>query len=176
MTGFRITKYDPSFRTAENKYTRNEWQSVYDIGKEFYDGILTLEKYLQVEDSYVESIKYFMRACDISSMKIAYIEKDDISDDDFPLVKQCQPWLEEVAEGTELSGELLDNVIRMNLRKACFTKLVGAKNSYIHIGGDYYMFAGADVEDSVINKKNFPTLIFVEDGDSPYLYDEDDDE
>ena len=67
---YRITKYNPANRNEKGHYLRNDWISYYGIGKEYIDGVLTLEQYLETEKKYIDAIIRFMDCLDISTLQV----------------------------------------------------------------------------------------------------------
>lgn len=55
MKQYRVTKYNPAFR-IDGKYTRNEWTSISDIGKNYDGETFTLSAYEKVESHYTLSV------------------------------------------------------------------------------------------------------------------------
>lgn len=56
MNEFRISKYNCKFRINEI-YTKDEWTSIGDNGKEYDNTIFTYDEYHKVESSYLNAIK-----------------------------------------------------------------------------------------------------------------------
>jgi hypothetical protein len=101
-------------------------------------------------------------------MKIEYLERHRVLDLPMGCEKENEAWLDEVALDKQLSHEGLDRLIRLNLREACWTRLKGARNSYIHFGYDYYMYIGIDIECSQMIPLSFPDSVYGEDFPSPH--------
>src|SRR6476661_2747161 len=75
MAQFRVTKYNPAFRRADNgAYMRDDWTSVSDIGGTFADGVLTREEYERVEGLYVEAIMGFVALAHVDTLRVAALE------------------------------------------------------------------------------------------------------
>ena len=50
---YRVTKYDPANR-VNGEYTKDEWTSMYDVGRSYNGKVFTFEEYLKVEKSYLD--------------------------------------------------------------------------------------------------------------------------
>ena len=70
MFQYRISKYNPELRDDNQSYTREEWTSYSDIGKNFADGQLTQKEYLKVEKDYMDFIYDFFNAFKIKKVRI----------------------------------------------------------------------------------------------------------
>ena len=67
--GCEIVKYQPKYY-KDGVYTKDEWISVSDIGKNFDGEVLTKEEYLRVESAYVDTVKELL---EISGVKFLTI-------------------------------------------------------------------------------------------------------
>ncbi len=74
MFQYRISKYDPSFRDAEGRYTRDEWIMAGQIGESFDGVVLTREEYQRVEDAYVTVARGFLRESGVASLTVMGLE------------------------------------------------------------------------------------------------------
>lgn len=70
MYNYRIKKYNPKFRDEFGRYTKDEWTSIYDIGKIYDKFEFSKESYSLIEDSYINSILKILEIKNISSMTI----------------------------------------------------------------------------------------------------------
>lgn len=59
MQGWRVSKYNPSKRDADGRYTNEEWTSIHDIGTSIGGQTLAIEEYLRVEKAYIETAMAF---------------------------------------------------------------------------------------------------------------------
>lgn len=175
MTALRITKYNPMYRAGNGAYLRKDWISAADVGKRFDDGLLTLDKYFSTEDAYVDAALIFLREHHVNSLKVERFEERWTLNCPPGSEEQNALWLKDVRLGQNYSGESLKKLIRLNLREACWTTLKGESGAYLHFGYDYYMYIGAESNEVEVSKITFPSLVFVEDCESPYhqLDDED---
>jgi hypothetical protein len=141
---WRITKYDPKLRDENGAYTGDDWIMLQQIGKTFNGKKLAREGYLETENRYVQAALAFLRAAGLKSITVQdfggktyqpeRIEELDLNID--------MP----IANGQELSLDEADQVIRMLLREIIWCKLVVSNSLFIHIGWDFYMYIGSDVD------------------------------
>lgn len=158
----RLTKYNPVFRRQDGSYTRNEWTSYSDIGKEFVDGVLTLRLYLDVEHRYVTAICDFFECASVSTLVIEEFEWSKEKLDGSPTdISQSR-----FEVGSLLNLEELGDVVRICLREEAWCKLKGEHSSYVHFGYDFYTYLGAD--HASIQNWLPPDGMFAEYQTSPY--------
>ncbi|MGC4070551.1 MAG: hypothetical protein QM784_38965 [Polyangiaceae bacterium] len=167
MTGFRVTKYAPAFRSPDGAYCRSEWTSATDVGRNFDGTTLACADYLNVEADYVEAVHRFMAALRITTLRVVDLEVNDNSDVlPTALVAETKLWTSTVSEGEVVSAVRLDQVIRLALREAIWCRLEGVSGFYVHFGYDYYMYVGA--ESSELAPPLLPRGIYAEPFESPY--------
>jgi hypothetical protein len=156
MKQYRVTKYNPMYRGPDGAYTRSEWTSYNDIGKSISE-----EKYLEVENSYIESALKFLEEQNISELEIEYLEN---------IKNHKEPGIM-LSEGESLNYEAITKVLKGILREKYWAKLA-FKNAFIHLGWDYYMYIG--VPNEARTAKEFATSrgLFVEEFQSPYYENE----
>jgi hypothetical protein len=151
---YRVTKYDPQFRTPSGAYARNEWTSISDIGRSFDGTPLTREEYQRVEDAYVETALGFLRESGVTALTMAYLENHAEHELQF-------------GQGSVLNLAEINEVIRQVLREEFWCKLE-TSTAYLHFGYDYYMYLGVPLRwreaESLASKMG----LFVENFRSPY--------
>lgn len=126
---YRITKYNPIYR-MNGIYTKDEWISMYDVGK-MYDGkTFTFEEYLTVEKSYLNVIKKILQEVNIKRV----------------IIKQGENMYSKLNNSVLCSQEEVLLVARGCLREEFWCKLV-SKDFFVHFGYDYYMYIGANIEE-----------------------------
>lgn len=131
---YRITKYNPIYR-MNGIYTKDEWISMYDVGK-MYDGkTFTFEEYLTVEKSYLNVIKKILQEVNIKRVRI----------------KQGENMYSKLNNSVLCSQEEVLLVARGCLREEFWCKLV-SKDFFVHFGYDYYMYIGANIEEKHISE------------------------
>jgi hypothetical protein len=162
----RVTKYSPQYRNELGHYLRNEWTSIYDIGKAFDDGVLTVEEYLAVEKAYVDTVKLITQQLGVTVLKVNELEihHECLSPQ---LRNVIATKVDAIYEGMSVSGRELEDIVRLCLRETIWCKLEGEKDLYIHFGYDYYMYVGytGDIDLDEVSVEG----IHIEEYESPYL-------
>ena len=156
MYNYRVTKYNPAYRNEEGFFTKNEWTSLYDIGKEYEGKVFTLDEYINVESFYIEALKIFMNASKNTSLTVKSLEKVS---KELVIDKNKQIYSNEminlydtVKENDVLHDEQIHNLCRLILREHLWCLLQG-NNFQIEFGYDYYMYImSKSKEKQIINK------------------------
>lgn len=154
MFEFRVTRYDPRFRSVGGAYLRHDWASVSDIGKAFGGVVLTVEEYQRVEDAYVASAQAFLKESDIGSLRIRAIEGNIVSHPQF-------------SEGAAIPTAEVGVILVRLLREELWCRLESS-DAFIHVGYDYYMYIGVPSECLFAQRKALSLGLFVELFSSPY--------
>ncbi|MBQ9756990.1 MAG: hypothetical protein IJW15_01055 [Clostridia bacterium] len=162
MNYYRITKYNPEFRDKEGHYTANSWTSVSDIGKTFGDGILTVAKYKQTEDTYVEAVKIILKEKGISKMTVCGLEKNnDAKEGGFSSKEES--FFERVTNNSYVELLEIETAVRLTLREAIWCSLLSDKEDVkIEFGYDYYMYVRCDAVEESTKQKILDMGSFVE--------------
>lgn len=161
----RVSKYDPRYRDysyvgPRRPYLRNEWTSFEDIGSEFDDGVLTLEKYMKAEDAYIEAINQLLAAFGAESFNVCGIEHQYSSPSD--LGADEQRWLADVANAATIGNDRLNNALRLLLRNVLWFRLEFGDDGYLQGGREYFVYIGGTCRD--LSEALIPDGIFVENG------------
>jgi hypothetical protein len=159
MPSYRITKYDPQFRTASGCYTRDEWTSISDIGKAFHGVTLTPAEYERAEAAYVRTALTFLSEAEVASLVIRDLEDPD-------------QIASRYAEGDSLTHKELKAVLRSLLREEFWCRLE-CHDAFVHIGYDYYMYVGVPHVCPAAEALADQLGLFVEPFRSPYMTDGD---
>ena len=162
MYEYRVTKYNPAFRTPQGTYTREEWISVHDIGGSFGGNILTREEFERVENTYVASALSFLREAGLSSLIVVGLEN-----------RRGHPLA--FSEGSSLPLEQIGDAIRMVLREEYWCRFESA-DGFVHIGWDFYMFVGVQHPCPTARAEATKLGLHVEEFRSPYSEVEGDEE
>lgn len=167
---WRVTKYDPKLRDSRGRFMGEEWTSFYDVGETFDGEVLTLERYVEVENSYVSAVLKFVRECDVSLLRVCELEIPDVHINNV-VELDLGPFFDinNLIEGYEICDEVaLDAVVRLMLREFLWCKLEFYNQFFIHFGSDYYMYIGANCTpcDAIKYAKN--DGLYVEEISSPY--------
>jgi hypothetical protein len=122
----QITKYDNAL-FEDGVYQRQEWTSFFDIGRKFYDGVLTEEAYLTVENRYLDAAQFFAQRCPPSSLKISYLENRERHN---------------FSVGQNLSIGQLRLFLQLCLRDKLWGRVRYGDQFFINTGYEYYMYIG----------------------------------
>lgn len=130
---FVIVKYRPEYYTL-GKYTRNEWTSYYDIGKEFDDGILTIDEYNRTESSLISCIKDIAFASGCKMVTVAYIEYGTVN------VKTSGPKHRLLCQGSRLLVRDMDDALRKVIREEVWIVFINKnKHFMVDFGHEMYL-------------------------------------
>ena len=169
MYHYRITKYNPIYRSDEGGYANDEWICVSEIGH-YFNGIqFTAQEYFIMEDKYWETIKYLLELCGIQTLKIRGLEKYR----DIPRFFTNNKFFDVSSiTNSNLNGKIIsfpeiEMVLRLCLRKTIWYKLVSENGSYVDFGYDYYMYFGTNI-DHTIDFEKIPEGIFIEVNNNPH--------
>lgn len=167
MLNWRITKYNPLYRTISGFYQKSEWTSFSDIGKIFDNKRLTFNDYLVMEDAYIQAIIGFMECNHVDTMRIASLEKHTTPHDVSLYSKIMINTFEHVANKMIANKEVIKNIGRLALREDLWCK-IEAKNMYVHFGYEYYLYIGSKNACSKTISHIEKLGLFIEKYDSPY--------
>ena len=149
---YRVTKYDPANR-VNGAYTKDEWTSMYNVGRSYNGKVFTFEEYLKVEKSYLDVIERVMKELDIKTVE----------------VRQGERIFSALNNSAVNSCEEVLMIARGVLREDFWCKLE-ARDFFIHFGYDYYMYIGADIEEKKMSEIARKNGLFAEPIErSPYL-------
>lgn len=168
MNCYRVTKYNPKFRSKDGVYQRHDWTSVSDVGKSFADGVLSVVDYLQVEDRYIAAIEKAAALTGSAEFAVEDFEctgepeglPPGIREDSFSM-------LADFASGATVPLLLTTACAfaRLALREIVWGRLSSQSGLYVHFGYDFNMYIG-DAGDRL--KGYVVGDLFVEDFPSPY--------
>lgn len=141
---YSISKYRPQFYNSERCYIRNEWTSIFDIGKSFADGILTEEEYIKIETKYIATAIELARLAGCTYLTVSYIEGDstDIVDSvnshklNHVLIENAKT----ISRGLRVSLNDCPDFLRLCLRECCWAIFSSKTHNFlVEFGYDYYM-------------------------------------
>lgn len=163
MKKFRITKYNPSFRNERGEYILDEWTSFYDIGKKFYDGILTEQAYFEKEHAYIQAIELLLRDNDLRLMHIVQLEKNIPEDLYKSLTNNEKKFIENIEVGMSIIHNDIKSLCKMILRELVWAKLESPNGLLaIEFGYDYYMYVICNEIDEKTKENILRSGLFVE--------------
>jgi len=119
---------------------------------------LTLDEYLRIETAYVNAATYILAECGVDALTIRGLENS----------AGYRPDSFELREGTRLSGGSICEALRGLLREEFWCKLEDDHGYYIHVGWDYYLYAGVPCAPSASIEAVRTEGLFVEPFESPY--------
>jgi hypothetical protein len=132
---YKVTKYDPSYYGGPGgAYTKDEWTSISDIGESFDGVVLTQDEYERVESLYLEAVRIGAEASGVERLQVVGLE---LYDEPGPgLVDEQWYAFDEAVE-----------ICRGLLRESGYwCRLENDDQFYVHVGYDYYMYVGANVD------------------------------
>jgi hypothetical protein len=157
MQQYRVTKYDPARRDISGAYPPGDWTSRSDIGQSFSGVMLTEERYLAVENAYLEAAAAFLKEAGVQGLAVVGPEN----------AGACA---KVPSDGETVSAEVLPTVLRSLLREEYWCRLEGA-SAFVHVGWDYYMYIGVAVRCPIAEGVARDLGLFVEQFRSPYAED-----
>ena len=168
MHSYRVTKYDPQYRSDNGTYLKDEWISVSDVGNSYDGKTLDFSEYLRYENAYISAVHIAMKANDVFYMKINELEKATPDDHPDISINHSRKYIDAIKNRSNVSYSNIDFLTRLILREMLWCKLV-CDNMFVHFGYDYYMYIGSrknlDIESKLISDLG----LFVEEMPSPYL-------
>lgn len=163
---WRITKYDPLYRGDQGVYTKEDWVGLYQIGKVFNGKELDVAEYIISENKYVAAALKFIEESKFDLVKLNNWHGINEVHDQIPDGLMINRGFE---DGQLIDKNDIDLVLRMLLRGIAYAKLEVSNVFYIHIGWDYYMYIGTNVDTPEAVEYAKSLGLFVESRDSPYL-------
>jgi len=172
LKGFRITKYDPSFRDSEGRYLKDTWTSVSDIGRIFDGNVLTEEDYHRIEQLYIDAVVKIANILKVTTLQIRSLEKTkeyidqgswiDIHSNDY------RKLFYGLTEGLCISITEIEYICKLILREQLWCKLESDK-MLVHFGYDFYMYIVISQGDHEFVRTVIPAELFIEEMISPYM-------
>ena len=165
MSGWRLSKYDPAWRDALGRYSKEEWTSAHDVGKRIGQHVLATEEYLGVERAYIETTIAFHSDAGSPPLVARDIERGGTAPNVPGDVVAHPP-----REGRPVERTDLATLIRSCLREIVWCRLEADDRScMIHFGYDYYVYlTGPQVSAHTVALARAGRL-FLEPCESPYL-------
>ncbi|QKS72318.1 hypothetical protein FLK61_37430 [Paenalkalicoccus suaedae] len=170
---WRITKYDPGYRSYNGNYLREEWTSISDICHVFEGSLtpITIHDYLQVENSYVDAVVRVMDCLKIETLEVRGLEKWEealeISQFNEIYSQKMRELYSHTSEGISLNKVEISLLCRLILREHIWCRLHANDSMFVHFGHDYYMFIGSEKKCADTLQKIRESGLFVEDFHSP---------
>jgi hypothetical protein len=137
-----VTKYNPIYRDNEGHYTKDEWIGFFQIGKQFEDGVLTFEKYTEVERKYIEAAELFFNFHECDAILIHGLEKYGFDEYDHPDKNELEFFFKNIKEGSVIETKSLGTLVKLILREIlwaeCFCK--NDNQVVLRFSYDLYMY------------------------------------
>jgi hypothetical protein len=157
MQHYRVTKYDPARRDVSGAYPSDDWTSRSAIGQVFNGVTLTEERYVAVENAYIEAAATFLKEADVRELAIVGLENAN--------ARAHVP-----SNGEKVPAEAIPTVLRSLLREEYWCRLEAA-SAFVHVGWDYYMYIGVPAKCPAAERVARDLGLFVEQIRSPYAED-----
>jgi len=165
---WRITKYNPKYRSADGAYLNDEWSMYVEIGKEFNNVLFDFNAYQRVEDLYIKAIELFMACHNVSRLQINTLEKNKKLAKDIHNNTNMINFFHKAQEDDWIEQADIGDFCRLILRDKLWCKLRYSRKMFVHFGWDFYMYIGS----SIICDKTIASIeesgLFVEPFESPY--------
>lgn len=165
---YEVSKYEPKLYKIDSEgrryYTRNEWSAICDIGKNFYDGVFTADKYLKVENAYISVVKMIMKCNNVDKVYLIlrkYEKWMSVSDlRSFVAGEEyCGLYDDELFfdynmlnDKVILNDRLLESEMRLTLRENIGGTIIAPRKVRIRVGYDYLVSVESHVNLQVIKK------------------------
>ena len=134
-----IVKYQPSLYDGNGCYVGDEWTSISDIGNYFNGKELTLGKYLEVENHYVNTILDILNKTGTKYLTIAYLESDNVIDQEItPINAELLSFVKGLEANQRIGINKVPLIIKLCLREYVYAVLVNLKRGLqIEFGCSY---------------------------------------
>lgn len=162
MCAYRISKYNPLFRTENGYYLNDEWTSYSDIGKIFYNKVFTKDDYLSFENKYCDTVLSILKYLNIKKITIENLEiyfskhkiKMLLNSKDLDFTKDDEKIIDSLSNGKVLKSTDLTRYVKLILRDCFWCQLKNEEKSMIiEFGQDFYIYVYCDyICESFINE------------------------
>ncbi|WP_422660952.1 DUF7683 domain-containing protein [Paenibacillus sp. EC2-1] len=173
---WRITKYNPDFRNEHGHYLLDEWTCPSEIGKIINGDLFTFEKYLYVENAYVEAIIEFLKEIRQDTLRVIQVVSNSSMSQEDEESELYEPEFSEIKikEDMIINIDEIRTLCKMNLRNYIGFQLYSKDNFFVHFGWDYYMYIGSSHHSCKAIEFATKRGLFVEECTSPYFFEETD--
>jgi hypothetical protein len=138
MKHFKLSKYS----NADYEDVESTWTSVSDIGQRFNNNILIREKYLLVEDGYIDVLHSFINCNKCGSFRVLrYEDNRGLKVHEGNYFNISEPMLK-IRGGEVLSVDTMLVLFRLCLRETMWLRLQSESGCYISFGYDFYVNLG----------------------------------
>ena len=149
MSGYRISKYDPSFRDEHGRFMGEDWTSFSDIGKEYHGTVLTNFQYAAVEAKYIDAVTTVLRQNQVHTMIVEKLEKPFsaatleklLGRGHLPFPPSDAAFVSRIKDGARLDMAEIEKTVMLVLRD-CFWRKLSSESGDVTIafGYDLYVY------------------------------------
>ncbi len=160
MNVVEVNKYSPAmFRNR--RFLRDDWTSVSQVGETWGGEVVTVARYLAVEDLYVRAVTRFMDAAGIDEVCVHGREQwEDRELTGLPLPPRAAPH-----EGERIAAPDTGDVLRRFLRELAWAELAVAPRFLVHPGYDFRLLIATNVDTTAVEEEVRRSGLFVYRGD-----------
>lgn len=156
MREYSISKYIPDLYDENGCYLRNEWSSFWDIGRNFYNGVLSEDEYLTIEQQYIDVAVTLARLSGCSYLIINHLE-GEIDIRDSLSQRSCNKRLFEAAQnikqGLRVPISSCSDYLRLCIGEYCWAVFSNSSHGFsIDYGYDFYMHVKTSLPQSQVEK------------------------
>jgi hypothetical protein len=133
---YRVTKCDPAFRDQWGAYTRDEWVTVTEIGRDIGGHVLTEQEFHDTVNKYLYAAEAFARESDVTELTLKrFFQGEDYAD----------RW-GHLQTGDQVSlGDAIE-MMRAMLEGYDLLAILESEDFFVHAGYDMYMWIGSHVD------------------------------
>ena len=156
MGDYSISKYQPELYDETGCYHRNEWTSFGDIGKIFYNGELSIDEYMKVEQRYIDVAITLARLSGCTYLTISKLEgREDIVDfvNGNPYNIQLTATAQKIKQGLKIQISDCADYLRICIRECCWAIFDNHRHYFsLDFGYDFYMHIHTDLTESQVEE------------------------
>lgn len=157
-----IVKYSPKY-FVKNRYVRDEWTSISDIGKSFSGIVLSEQEYIRIEQSYLLALLDIIAKLGVAGATLNYLE---IWEEDFSYLKDTS-----ISESLQnetrslhhnatklrknscLSISDIIDLTKLGLRELAYFEISNKDLHFgVEVGYDFYMYVYSDLDILTLNE------------------------
>lgn len=156
---YRITKYNPKYRSDRGAYMREDWTSISDIGITYNKKILNRDGYLEVENNYLAALSIIFAYFNSKGVIVKKLEKNfsysEVKKRMFNIIgADVEGNFNSIKNNDVLNLQKAIMVSTFILRETMWCELVDVeKNFIITFGYDYYLYCECNsLSDEIIEQ------------------------
>ena len=146
---FEVMKYNPKHRDSDGNYIVDEWIDSSQIGEIFNGKVFLLDEYLEIENKYINAIKYLFNYYNCDKIQLVDREFFEITDLEVLGKEELIPFYNMILKKSEILVSEIEITAKMILRGIFNVNLrcILNKNIAVRFGYDFYMNFSAFEED-----------------------------